>query len=197
MPPLAQALRDFEQHGFAPFQTRFMARDALREASYFVERLEAAGARTFVSFPRTLAHGVALLARLARILGAPGDAQRLLVKEAYDTLARLEAGELHAAVGTRKVYRGLDVPRLKSGVVVTPTAAALLRRARTHHGAMIASDLLRWMQEKLLKALFAAAQAETPTPGTHATVRVQHGDTPLGQFGSRTRYRPVQRYRSL
>lgn len=39
------------------------------------------------------------------------------------TLARLEAGELHAAVGTRKVYRGLDVPRLKSGVVVTPTAS--------------------------------------------------------------------------
>jgi BirA family biotin operon repressor/biotin-[acetyl-CoA-carboxylase] ligase len=31
MPPLAQALRDFEQHGFAPFQTRFMARDALRD----------------------------------------------------------------------------------------------------------------------------------------------------------------------
>lgn len=31
MPPLTQALRDFEQHGFAPFQARFMARDALRD----------------------------------------------------------------------------------------------------------------------------------------------------------------------
>lgn len=77
-----------------------------------------------------------------------------------------------AAEALRRFPQGLMVaPR----VVVTPTAAALLRRARVHSGSMIASDTLRWMQEKLLKALFAAAQAETPTPGTHATLRVQYG----------------------
>ena len=30
MPPLARTLQDFEQHGFAPLQPRFEARDVLR-----------------------------------------------------------------------------------------------------------------------------------------------------------------------
>lgn len=56
-----------------------------------VERLEQEGVRTFVSFPRTVTHGLNLVARLARILGDVGDPARLLVKEAYDAVKRVEA----------------------------------------------------------------------------------------------------------
>lgn len=55
-----------------------------------VERLEQAGVRTFVSFPQTFVDAVGLVARLARILGNVGDAQRKLVKLGYDALVRLD-----------------------------------------------------------------------------------------------------------
>jgi ABC-type Fe3+-hydroxamate transport system substrate-binding protein len=56
-----------------------------------VERLEAAGAKVFVTFPKRLASGAALVARLARLFGDIDPAAKELVRFAYDALARAEA----------------------------------------------------------------------------------------------------------
>lgn len=56
-----------------------------------VERLEERGVRTFVSFPRSVAHGLNLVARLARVLGDVGEPARHLIKRAYDATRRIEA----------------------------------------------------------------------------------------------------------
>ncbi len=57
-----------------------------------VEALERAGLRVYVSFPKSVAEGLAHLARLARILGAAHeDGARALVKRGYDELRAAEA----------------------------------------------------------------------------------------------------------
>lgn len=56
-----------------------------------VERLEARGAKVFVTFPKRLASGAALVARLARLFGDVDPAAKELVRFAYDALARAEA----------------------------------------------------------------------------------------------------------
>ncbi len=56
-----------------------------------VERLEKAGAKVFVTFPKRLASGAALVARLARLFGDVDAAAKDLVRFAYDALARAEA----------------------------------------------------------------------------------------------------------
>jgi ABC-type Fe3+-hydroxamate transport system substrate-binding protein len=66
-----------------------------------IERLDALGLRVLVSFPRTVAAGVAHLARLARVLGLDGGAEpaRTVVAEAY----RAHKSAIAAREGLRRV----------------------------------------------------------------------------------------------
>lgn len=57
-----------------------------------VEKLERAGVKVFVAFPRTFAEGVAHLARLARLLGVEAtDEARALVRQGYAAVTEGEA----------------------------------------------------------------------------------------------------------
>lgn len=64
----------------------------------------------------------------ARIARRTGSACGLFVggpenrAEFDSTKARLESGEIRAAVGTSCIYQGVDIPRLSVGIVATPTA---------------------------------------------------------------------------
>jgi ABC-type Fe3+-hydroxamate transport system substrate-binding protein len=65
-----------------------------------LERLARLGARVYVSFPRTVAHGIAHLAKLARILGVESDAPvRALLKRAYDEVREADGRLAAAAFG--------------------------------------------------------------------------------------------------
>jgi ABC-type Fe3+-hydroxamate transport system substrate-binding protein len=56
-----------------------------------VERLEAAGAKVFVTFPKRVVQGAALVARLARLLGDVDGEAKDVVKASYAALKRGEA----------------------------------------------------------------------------------------------------------
>lgn len=91
---------------------RVAAREARagRTTIVFCERLELC---------RGLARSLALSGvPCGLMLGGPENLDAFLGAK-----ARLTSGKLKCAVGTKKVYQGEDIPRLESGVVVTPTAA--------------------------------------------------------------------------
>ena len=65
-----------------------------------VERLERAGVRVMVMFPKTVWAGAGLVALLARALGDLDDAARATVKQAYDAACRAESRRSSTGVPT-------------------------------------------------------------------------------------------------
>jgi ABC-type Fe3+-hydroxamate transport system substrate-binding protein len=99
--PVVGGTKDADVDAIVALEPDLVVANQEENAQRDVERLEAQGIKVLVSFPQTVAAGVAHLARLARALGLDGGAEpaRSLVRGAYRALLEAEA----ARAGRRPV----------------------------------------------------------------------------------------------